>query len=87
MRLTRIEAELLRSAVRITQLEAVTPDHSPAEAKKGWRMMLSPRFAASSPEPETRPEAMRLRPAMEETVYRMFTVGAILLVLGSLWAF
>jgi len=24
---------------------------------------------------------------MEETVYRMVTVGAILLVLGSLWVF
>lgn len=42
---------------------------------------------ASSPQNEPQPQTVRLRPAMEETVYRMVTVGAILLVLGSLWVF
>jgi len=49
--------------------------------------MQSLPHAASAPQKEPQPETVRLRPAMEETVYRMVTVGAILLVLGSLWAF
>jgi len=43
--------------------------------------------AASTPQYEPRLENLRPRPALEETVYRMVTVGAILLVLGSLWVF
>ena len=59
--------------------------HSPSEAKKGRRTMQSLPVAASTPRKE--PENVRYRPAMAETVYRMVTVGAILLVLGSLWVF
>jgi hypothetical protein len=34
------------------------------------------------------PDSLRTRPiALEEAVYKVVTVGAILLVLGSLWAF
>jgi hypothetical protein len=42
--------------------------------------------STSSPQREPQPD-VRVRPAMEETVYRMVTVGAILLVLGTLWVF
>jgi hypothetical protein len=60
---------------------------SSREAEKGRRTMQSLPRAASSPQNESQPQTVRLRPAMEETVYRMVTVGAILLVLGSLWVF
>lgn len=33
------------------------------------------------------PDLLRGRPIAEETVYRVVTVGAILLLLGSLWVF
>jgi hypothetical protein len=37
---------------------------------------------------ELQPDSLRGRPiALEEAVYKVVTVGAILLVLGSLWAF
>ncbi len=60
---------------------------SRSEAKKGRRTMKSVPQAAFTPQHEPEPQTARLRPAMEETVYRMVTVGAILLVLGSLWVF
>jgi hypothetical protein len=60
---------------------------SRSEAKKGRRTMQSLPRAASSPQKEPQPQTVRLRPVTEETVYRMVTVGAILLVLGSLWVF
>ena len=38
--------------------------------------------------PESQPDSMRPRPSvMEDRLYKVVTVGAILLVLGSLWAF
>jgi hypothetical protein len=49
--------------------------------------MQSLPHAASTPLNEPRPENVRYRPAIEETVYRMMTLGAILLVLGTLWVF
>lgn len=60
---------------------------SSSEAKKGRRTMQSLLQAASTPQNEPPIENVRLRPALEEKVYRMVTVGAILLVLGSLWVF
>lgn len=42
---------------------------------------------ASTPPADTRPQPVRSQPVLEEAVYRMVTLGAILLVLGSLWAF
>lgn len=49
--------------------------------------MQSLNNAASTPQNEPRPDIVRPRPALEETVYRMVTVAAILLLLGSLWVF
>jgi hypothetical protein len=64
-------------------------NHCPSStvAKKGRRTMQSLPHAASAPLNEPRPENVRYRPAIEETVYRMMTLGAILLVLGTLWVF
>jgi hypothetical protein len=41
---------------------------------------------ASTPLPKTNPEGLRTY-RVEEVVYQVMTVGAILLVLGSLWIF
>jgi hypothetical protein len=41
---------------------------------------------ASTPLPKTNPEGLRTY-RVEEVVYQAVTVGAILLVLGSLWVF
>jgi hypothetical protein len=41
--------------------------------------------ASPSPNP-TRPDTLRARP-VEDVIYQVVTVGAILLVLGSLWVF
>ena len=49
--------------------------------------MQSLLHAASTPQIDPRPESLPYRAALEEKVYRMMTVGAILLVLGSLWVF
>jgi hypothetical protein len=50
-------------------------------------MQSVPHNASTLPS-ELNPDSLRSRPiAMEEAVYKMVTVGAILLVLGSLWAF
>jgi hypothetical protein len=51
------------------------------------KMQYAPQNASVLPT-ELQPDSLRTRPtAMEETVYKVVTVGAILLVLGSLWAF
>ena len=42
--------------------------------------------SASTPLPRTNPEGLKAYRA-EEVVYQAVTVGAILLVLGSLWIF
>ena len=50
--------------------------------------MQSVPHAASTIPTEFTPDSLRGRPiAAEEAVYKFVTVGAILLVLGSLWAF
>ncbi len=48
--------------------------------------MQTPSQSASTPLPGTNPEASRTY-RVEEVVYQAVTVGAILLVLGSLWIF
>lgn len=48
-------------------------------------MMLSPNPNASTPLPASR-TGRRTRP-VEDVVYQVVTVGAILLILGSLWLF
>jgi hypothetical protein len=42
--------------------------------------------AASTPPADSKAENRRARP-VEDVVYQLVTVGAILLVLGSLWLF
>lgn len=56
------------------------------KAKEGRRTMQTAHKTASTPLPKTNPEAPRTYRA-EEVVYQAVTVGAILLVLGSLWVF
>lgn len=48
-------------------------------------MMLSPRPKASTSLAST-PAGWRARP-VEDVVYQVVTVGAILLIIGSLWLF
>ena len=48
-------------------------------------MMLSPNRNASTPLPISR-TGWRTRP-VEDVVYQVVTVGAILIILGSLWLF
>ncbi len=48
-------------------------------------MMLSPNRNASTPLPASR-TGWRTRP-VEDVVYQVVTVGAILIILGSLWLF
>jgi hypothetical protein len=55
-------------------------------AKEGRRTMQSTPKLASTPLPRTNREGTRTY-RMEEVVYQAVTVGAILLVLGSLWIF
>lgn len=49
--------------------------------------MQTLRNAASTPQSESRSQNVRYRPAPEDMVYRIVTLGAVLLVLGSLWVF
>ena len=55
-------------------------------AKEGRRTMQGVSKTASTPLPKTNPEGTRIY-RVEEVVYQAVTVGAILLVLGSLWVF
>ena len=56
------------------------------KAKEGRHaMQAGPKLASTQP-PRTNPEGVRTFRA-EEVVYQAVTVGAILLVLGSLWIF
>ena len=48
--------------------------------------MQSPLPSATTPPPKSAPRGFRGRPT-EDVVYQAVTVGAILLVLGSLWIF
>jgi hypothetical protein len=57
-----------------------------APAKKGSRTMQTTIQPASSPLPTKNGEGFRQHPS-EEKIYKVVTVGAILLVLGSLWIF
>jgi hypothetical protein len=59
----------------------------PEDEERQRKMQSVPHNASTLPS-ELIPDSLRSRPiAMEEAVYKMVTVGAILLVLGSLWAF
>jgi len=55
-------------------------------AKEGRRTMQPTHKNASTPLPRTNPAGTRTYRA-EEVIYQAVTVGAILLVLGSLWVF
>ena len=55
-------------------------------AKEGRCTMQTANKTASTPLPRTNPEGTRTY-RTEEVVYQAVTVGAIILVLGSLWVF
>jgi hypothetical protein len=58
----------------------------PQRRRKAERKMQPTPQTASHPLPGYRNGSLRARP-MEDVVYQIFTVAAILLVLGSLWIF
>jgi hypothetical protein len=66
-------------------VKALNPQYC-LEAKEGRRKMQSATVPASTQLPKKSTEGFRTHP-VEEVVYKAVTVGAILLVLGSLWVF